>query len=602
MLELLRKIAGTAGTRKNGASDLTRSEENTGASSVIACEFVIGVTGHRDLVEADHHKLRDDIAKALEKIAANFDHLPVRLVTGLAEGADTLAAEVALEMGLHVSAVLPMPRKFYEQDFEGAALTRFKELADDERVDCFEIPLAEENEGRDQLSSEDRVVQYEMLMDFLTRRSNVLMALWDGLMLEQKGGTSDVISTYLSGRARYQNPVFLPSGDIQFEDCGEIAIWIKTRRVQNPDHILTDVPAYLVSDASGSSFQEMSDCPQGFLNRWAGFETFAQDRFSDISADLPVWPLAEDGELGGSAQAKAINREFLRADQLAMGNQKNSDGLFMAFGFIAGAMGLFFLVYAKLAALEIFLVLYVALFLVGYILFRISAARHWLGKHLSYRALAETMRVQFFLLVSGAGAGFSVRRVMSLTSVDRFQHFEWLPDAARCMEPVTYEDHKPSPERMQAVHDHWIDDQSQYFAKKLHQLHDRHKRLEVIKAALLLGSVAGAVALILFKYEMKKSGFVGFSVKTWLVFLMGLLPLWLAVWELYQGKMAMRELIWQYANQRRYFTAAKDQMAACTTQEAKQRIVSDLAERALAEIYLWSAHRYHREHEPPAAG
>ena len=119
---------------------------------------------------------------------------------------------------------------------------------------------------------------------------------------------------------------------------------------------------------------------------------------------------------------------------------------------------------------------------------------------------------------------------------------------------------------------------------------------------LLLGSVLGALALLLFKYEMKKIGFVGFSSKTWLVFLMGLLPLWLAVWELYQGKMAMRELIWQYANQRRYFTAARDQMTACASSEARLRVVSDLAERALAEIYLWSAHRFHREHEPPAAG
>ena len=95
---------------------------------------------------------------------------------------------------------------------------------------------------------------------------------------------------------------------------------------------------------------------------------------------------------------------------------------------------------------------------------------------------------------------------------------------------------------------------------------------------------------------------MGFDAKTWLVFFMGLLPLWLAIWELYQGKMATRELIWQYANQRRYFTAAKNQMDAAKDVETKRRILTDLADRALAEIYLWSAHRFHREHEPPAAG
>ena len=581
---------------------MTTSEGNIGVSSLIACEFVIGVTGHRDPVKSDVIELKKSIVHAIAQVRNNFDDLPVRLVTGMAEGADTLAAEVALDMGLLVTAVLPMPRAFYQQDFSGAALERFNELLDNPNMDCFEIPLVEDNVGKTELNNDDRVIQYEMLMDFLVRRSNVLLALWDGKILSDRGGTSDVITTYLSGRAQHQDPVMLPSGNIHFEDCGELAIWIKTARASGPKSDSSSEASYLVSDASGASFQEMAAIPQTFMDRWQGFDTYAKDRFSQLAEDQSVWPLAQHDGFGEGAQAQAINREFLRADQLAMANQKNSDALFKAFGLIAGAMGLLFLVYAKLSALKIYLGLYVVLFVVGYLLFRLSSSRHWLGKHLSYRALAETMRVQYFLLVSGAGAGFSVRRVMSVTSVDRFQRFEWLPDAARCMEPVTFENHKPSPEKMQAVHDHWIDDQSKYFSKKQHSLHHQHERLEVIKTGLLLGSVLGALALILFKYELKKMGMGGFDGKTWLVFLMGLLPLWLAIWELYQGKMATRELIWQYANQRRYFVAARDQMAACTSQDAKRRIVSDLAERALAEIYLWSAHRFHREHEPPAAG
>lgn len=581
---------------------LTTTDGNIGVSSMIACEFVIGVTGHRDPVASDIIELKKNIVHAIGQVRHSFEDLPVRLVTGMAEGADTLAAEVALDMGLLVTAVLPMPRAFYEQDFQGPALARLNELLDDPRMDVYEIPLVDGNVGKTELSGDDRVIQYEMLMDFLVRRSNVLLALWDGKLLSERGGTSDVITTYLSGRAQHEDPVMLPPGNTHFEDCGELAIWIKTPRASGAKSTAAEQPAYLVSDASGMSFQELNMIPPSIIDRWQGFDAYAKDRFSQLAEDQTAWPLAQHDGFGESAQAQAINREFLRADQLAMANQTNSDTLFKAFGLIAGAMGLLFLVYAKLSAIQIYLVLYVALFVVGYLLFKLSAARHWLGKHLSYRALAETMRVQYFLLVSGAGAGFSVRRVMSLTSVDRFQRFEWLPDAARCLEPVTFENHKPSPEKMQAVHDHWIDDQSRYFSKKLHMLHHQHERLEIIKTALLVGSVLGALALILLKYELKKLEMVGFDGKTWLVFLMGLLPLWLAIWELYQGKMATRELIWQYANQRRYFVAARDQMNACTAQDAKRRIVSDLAERALAEIYLWSAHRFHREHEPPAAG
>jgi len=141
-----------------------------------------------------------------------------------------------------------------------------------------------------------------------------------------------------------------------------------------------------------------------------------------------------------------------------------------------------------------------------------------------------------------------------------------------------------------------------YFEKKLHDLHGQHLRLETIKTWLLFGSVVGALALIFFKKTLLHLDMIGYDGKAWLVFFMGLLPLWAAVWELYQGKMATRELLWQYTNQRRYFAAARRDIAQAPGLAEAQKIVRDLADKALIEIYLWSVHRYHREHEPPAAG
>ena len=122
---------------------LTTTDGNIGVSSMIACEFVIGVTGHRDPVASDIIELKKNIVHAIGQVRHSFEDLPVRLVTGMAEGADTLAAEVALDMGLLVTAVLPMPRAFYEQDFQGAALARLNELLDDPRMDVYEIPLVD---------------------------------------------------------------------------------------------------------------------------------------------------------------------------------------------------------------------------------------------------------------------------------------------------------------------------------------------------------------------------------------------------------------------------------------------------------------------------
>jgi len=576
--------------------------ETLDQQSSIAFEFVIGFTGHRDILPQDHAILKTQIAETLINLTERFSHIPVRVVTGLAEGADTLATEAALELGMSVSAILPMPRDSYEQDFQGPALEKFQKLADDPRVQVFELNVVNDESVENLNDDASRVAQYAKLMDYLVRRSNVLVALWDGKMINSTGGTSDVVSSYLSGHARHVTPTRVADLKMKVEDCGDLAIWISTPRASEPNDPDVSQTVYLVSDSSGMTFTEYSVIPDQFSNRWLGLDAFAKDRYSDRAAHVAAYPLAQSDDSSINADARAIDAEFIRADQLAMANQGLSDVLFQSFGIIAAAMGLFFLIYAKLAAVKIFLVLYIGLFVVGYLLFRIGARKHWLGHHLAYRALAETMRVQFFLQISGAGKGFSARRVLSITSVDRFDRFEWLQDAVRCTEPLTYDGHATAEFRLEQVQKRWIDDQASYFTRKLRALHKQHGRLELIKTGLLLGSVGGALTLIFFKKTLIHLDMMGYDGKSWLVFMMGILPFWLAVWELYQGKMATRELLWQYANQRRYFAAAKQQMAAGIGDVSKLRIVADLAERALAEIYLWSVHRYHREHEPPSAG
>jgi hypothetical protein len=38
---------------------------------------------------------------------------------------------------------------------------------------------------------------------------------------------------------------------------------------------------------------------------------------------------------------------------------------------------------------------------------------------------------------------------------------------------------------------------------------------------------------------------------------MGLLPLWLGIWEIYQHRMATKELLWQYRNKSLVFNQEK---------------------------------------------
>ena len=572
--------------------------EGVGRASVLP-EFVVGLTGHRDIANTALDTFRTELRIELQKIADQFPNLPVRLVTGLAEGADTIATEVALDMGLRTLAVLPMPRAEYLKDFSGEARTRFEKLVADPNVDVVEIPIIE-HEGASGTGI-DRDAQYALLGDYLVRRSNVLLAGWDGEITGLPGGTSEVVFRYLSdGQSQELNEI--SHSGLKAEDCGNMVIWIPTQRKSTQERPSRVDTAYMISNSNFDCFWLMNGVPEPILKRWQGFDEYWVERSSDLGAGLPGYGLGDSDTANGSDELSGLNAEFVRADQIARFYQSRSHLMFALFGLFAAAMGLAFLIYAKLLADRNLLFVYIALFVAGFLGFRYTHRLHLHSKHLAYRALAETFRVQYFLVLSGAGANYNPRRILVLTSVNQFQRFEWLQEAIRISEPIVYFGHEKPDEILNKVNRSWISDQLTYFEKKRHLLHQQHSQLETAKFALLLGSVIGALALIFFKKTLLHLEMMGFDGKAWLVFFMGLLPLWAAVWELYQGKMATRELLWQYANQSRYFRAADHEIGQTTNLRDGQKIIRDLADKALIEIYMWSVHRFHREHEPPAAG
>jgi hypothetical protein len=567
--------------------------------------FTIGLTGHRDIDDGAKAAVRQALQTELKALKGRFSTLPVELVTGLAEGADSLATEVALEIGLPVRGVLPMPRSLFEDDFEGEALEDFRRLADDDRVVLEELPLPDGNESHDFAHGAARDALYGRLMDYLVRRSNVLIALWDGEVTGLTGGSSDVVIRYLAGSElqSFGNRSFETFDEAALaEDRSDLVIWIRTPRQSSTVKAGEVETNYLVQAGSMGLVCRLSKIPKFALDRWGGFEDYARERDSELGADLPAYPISVPEDAAIAKIAPSIDVDFVRADRLALANQRQSDRLFKLFGLMAALMGLTFLLYAKIAALKLFLIAYVALFAAGYGLFAISARRGWFSRHLAYRALAEALRVRFFLVLSGSRSAFQTQHLLRLTSIERFGRFGWLLDAIRCTEPLTYESNVPAEKRIAATSERWVKDQASYFRRKHHQLHSQHEYLETVKKVLFLAAFLGAVSLLLFKDTLYHFHIGTLDGKTLIVFLMGLLPLWLAIWEIYQTKMAMRELLWQYANQGELFELAEKRLAAISDPAHAQDVISGLAARSLMDVVQWSTHRYHREHEPPAAG
>jgi hypothetical protein len=129
------------------------------------------------------------------------------------------------------------------------------------------------------------------------------------------------------------------------------------------------------------------------------------------------------------------------------------------------------------------------------------------------------------------------------------------------------------------------------------------RRIRMLRDAVFVVILVVIVILFLFGEPMHhREVSKGVTVSNLLTFCMGFLAVLLGVWELHQDKMATRELLWQYRNQLNHFSRARTQLSRITQQNRRNDVLVELGRDSLMESYLWTIHRYHREHEPPSAG
>ena len=203
--------------------------------------YVAAVTGHRsfakpgevegipgfteeDIKETFKSQLRP-MAKLWRKSCGKAN-APFVLLTGLADGADQIAAEAAIELVEHepelnikVVAVLPMPEHLFINTIKNK--TKYNDLI--EKV-SFKIALSltkdnigHESEmwGDSEEAERRRQDQYAGLGHFLAVHSHVLFAFWDGIPSTQiKGGVADSIKFKI-----YGEPFFFDGEQVYSGDC-----------------------------------------------------------------------------------------------------------------------------------------------------------------------------------------------------------------------------------------------------------------------------------------------------------------------------------------------------------------------------------------------
>jgi hypothetical protein len=113
--------------------------------------------------------------------AESASHADVVAISALAEGADTLFAEAALQLGIPLEIVRPFDR--YLDDFPTRpSRSRYRGLVEAARRET-RLPFAAAS-----------VEAYETAMTWVVRACDVLVAAWDGSPPRGRGGTAEAIA------------------------------------------------------------------------------------------------------------------------------------------------------------------------------------------------------------------------------------------------------------------------------------------------------------------------------------------------------------------------------------------------------------------------
>jgi hypothetical protein len=155
----------------------------------VLAPIIVGITGKRDL-RGHEDAVRVAMRRLLKLLGERYQATPKILMSALAEGADTIAAEEALKLDdWHVIAPLPLSPELYLEDFGEAAAARFRELLDHPRVKAMTLrPLLDAAVGgrplppdalrrKPGLPNPDRTAHYEQVGIFIADRSNLLLAV-----------------------------------------------------------------------------------------------------------------------------------------------------------------------------------------------------------------------------------------------------------------------------------------------------------------------------------------------------------------------------------------------------------------------------------------
>lgn len=216
-------------------------------------DVVIAGTGHRNIVKEDYGEIARCLHGELKTIAEQCGSAVV--LTGLAQGADMLIADVATDVGLPYIGVLAYPLEQFRSSFDDKdALKKLDGYV--ERAFCTVIAQDVEQDFPNRRTICDyESYCYRQEGIELTRCCDILVALWDGKPPKSRYGcgTVEVVDFALNGHTCAP-------------DVKRSVLWIKCRRQGDVQSNTTY--RYITANAvSGADVAELctSQTPQRYF-------------------------------------------------------------------------------------------------------------------------------------------------------------------------------------------------------------------------------------------------------------------------------------------------------------------------------------------------
>lgn len=561
-----------------------------GSSDSYAIPLVIAVTGHRDLVAAEVPGICARVRHLFTQLQAENPDRRLQVLSGMAEGADQLVAEVAFDMGIGVVAVLPMPKSVYRDDFASAELKARFDVMCDQAEDCYELPLARGN-SPDGIASpgEQRTRQYAQLGVFLCAHCHILLAIWDGKETDELGGTAQVVKFHRDDVMPGYTPALVATRQMLVDDESDLVYHVVCSR-DRPD----GAPDGELQPLDWSWYTKGQEHPRQRLmpgqNRliFARSGDFSRDamRYAGVIEEEKYPLFTPEQSASMPPGADDINRLFCIADWLAIHFQKKVLLTLRVTHVLAFLMGLMFILYTEVSGISYYMFAFLAFFLVSAAVQYRSKRKSWHRKYLDYRALAEGLRVQFFWAVAGVDNESESKYTHDHFLQTQDPELGWIRNIMRVAGMRCDVSRSRNEDGLSFVLREWIGDtvgngQLGYFAAKSADKIKRNHLTERLGRLSLFTSVA--VVAIFVTMGARLPG----DWSSPLMVAMGAMLLIYGIRQGYGYATAEKDLIKQYEFMLRLFRSAQNRLTDTDDPQEQRQILRALGDSALDEHADW---------------